>query len=778
MLDREFLTSTWRSLEGNVALLLATGKTKPTEGAPHGKLIVNAPNWFHYPDELDKMVEFAQKNSDRDLYLTPAIYGDWPYLDTKNNKQIKEDRNGRPLYSRAKGNALMCAAIYMDSDSCPPEAFRIPPSRHVDTSDGHGHDWWYLSEPIPAHQAAEIAHRITTAHKADGSDPSGWAENKVLRMPTVNTGYDDTATYGTRPSHGDATFEVTFWETDAVYSADDISAAYEDVDVAPDVVQGESVPAPQMAELPDFMDLTSRIPASERRLNELIIKVPQTGEKGWRSTQRWALINDALRYGFTPIEAASLAWHAPAGAKWRDDDRGFDGLWLEVQKAVGSVAMERGAGIEAAAPVKRERPTGPKLVRENERRAFEKRSDMVSLYCEYARAKLPIFNGPLHNFNAWMLLSLGLGGAGAISKSDDLMPLNLYGMQLADNATGKSESKNFWRKTIVELYPGDNIEMPSDQSKSNLVEALINRDQKVTVIHADEFDGDLKILKTQGWSNGLQQTWTNVYDGWIPAIGRVGKSDLMKAGVRGIVNMHAMGTLDGILAELDKKMFYTGYLTRNIFVLGERIEVTEDSMKIRKGKKTTDATRRALPRWIASRMLRSRTAIRQDAPIGQMRSEVDITDEAADRFAKAKWEIWQHFRTFEDHKQWDGSIRRMFDIIWKIAALEALSFERSFIQESDIVVALANAEVWMDNLIFVAEAISETFFSKQCDEIESFIAGRKNHEATAAEVYTFRKGEEVRVTDTYLNSLIKQGRINEDSAGVGYPNVYKIKRRS
>jgi hypothetical protein len=75
----------------------------------------------------------------------------------------------------------------MDSDTCPPEAFRIAPSVHVDTSPGHGHDYWVLERPVPAAAAAEVAHRITTAHADQGCDPSGWSVNKVLRVPTTHT---------------------------------------------------------------------------------------------------------------------------------------------------------------------------------------------------------------------------------------------------------------------------------------------------------------------------------------------------------------------------------------------------------------------------------------------------------------------------------------------------------------------------------------------------------------------------------------------------------------
>src|SRR5690606_17272039 len=152
-----------------------------------------------------------------------------------------------------------------------------------------GHDYWMLDEPIPAAEAAEIAHRITTAHEADGCDPSGWSANKFLRMPTVNT------------KDPENVWEITWEETGEVYTVHEMRIAYPDPAEAMHTEAQireayEDDEIPDVADLPDHLEVLNRIPQSERRLNDLIYKKPLAGEAGWRSEQRYALLLDLLRF--------------------------------------------------------------------------------------------------------------------------------------------------------------------------------------------------------------------------------------------------------------------------------------------------------------------------------------------------------------------------------------------------------------------------------------------------------------------------------------------------
>ena len=161
---KEFIERVLGKGVGHAFMSRASGKTA------NNKLNVNIHKTFLYPDQLDDMVKYAEQYASEDVYLSPLLYGD--------------KKNDKGNIARTPENALTASTIYMDSDLCSPDKFRMKPSIHVVTSRGRGHDYWVLNEPVDARRAAEVAHKITTAHRDDGCDPSGWSANKVLACQT------------------------------------------------------------------------------------------------------------------------------------------------------------------------------------------------------------------------------------------------------------------------------------------------------------------------------------------------------------------------------------------------------------------------------------------------------------------------------------------------------------------------------------------------------------------------------------------------------------------
>lgn len=781
---REFIVGILREMEGNALLSLATGRTEPTEKAPYGKLMVNGNHWFAYPAELDAMVAFAERAlaQKRDAYISPIIYGDEVYKNSK-GEAVPRDRDGRPLYARSLGNALFSQTVYMDSDSCPPEKFRAVPSRHVQTSEGHGHDYWFLPEPVPAGIAADIAHKITIAHKADGSDPSGWSANKVLRLPTFNTTYDELSPFpiiwedeDTDPITGETGVPL-------VYDPYALQELYADIEVG-STATGEDVrefaPVPDLEGLPGFEELARRIPSTERRLNDLLYKQPKTGVGGWQSEQRYALLLDLKRFGFTDEETIALAWHSPAAAKWREDGRGVSGLWWELQVKVHRVLAEENGSTILAAPSSPgradRRREAPRLLTIPQVARVRERHDMVTLYLEYARSKVRTMNLPYHVINAWTLLSLGLAEAAEIPKDPKPLGLGIYSITAGNSSSGKDESNDVLTPCIRQLYPHDDPDVPASSSREQLIENLIARDNKVTYIEDNEADGLLSQIKAGGYSTGIVQYWTRAYDGGVPTLGRVGRAELNRPGTRAIVVMHLMGTPTGLFKVLDKEMFYSGYLARQIWVLGEERPTTKDSMisKMRRG--NAQRVYDGVPRYFGFLFSSLRQKLRSGIPLDQKRVSLDPTDEAIQMHNEAVWKIHEHFAQDHDVELWKPVLRRFSDILWKIAGLSAASQGRTILGTFDIEIALYYAEGWLANAMQVADEISDTFFSRQCDEIEKFIASRESRRADLGAIYRFRKGEEKRTVDKYLESLVYQGRIEQTSGQEsGSPIYYRLK---
>lgn len=739
---RAFIETVLGDLRGNAVMSLASGLT------PGNKLRVDRHSWFAYPQQIDQMVQFAVRNAERDVYLSPIIYG--------------EQRNQARQITRTLTNAIASNTIYLDSDDCPPDAFRVPPTIHVQTSEHHGHDYWVLNEPIAAREAAEISHRMTIAHKADGCDPSAWSANKVLRVPTVHT----------HPEF----WPITWTTTGSVYNALDISGAYGDIEIgtAANVDQpGLNNEPAGLLEKEAVLQLIEKIPTSERRLTDLLFKTPKGGEKGWRSEQRYALMLDLLRFGFTEAEAGSIVWYAPAGQKWRDDDpRGTEGLWYEMRKAAAEVGIETGRSIEPA-PERKARAKGPRLLTKTERDAFGTRSDWLTLYNESARTRVPVFNRPLHDSNGWVLLSTTYGMTGYVPKGDGPMPCNLFVLQVAPSSEGKSEAARIMESWIRSTFPHDDPFVAVDSSKNALVEHLLERDGLTALLRGDEAHGQFREMQNSSWMNGLQELWTDIYDGRVRPVGRVGKKELRSAALVA-ASMHLSGTPDEMFTYLTREMFRSGYLARQIWVFGESHPVTEETLRTRQVVGDDTIEYDALPMYWGSVAFRNRAKIQRHT--NGKRAQMVMTTEALERYDAAKVLIHRHFAAdAEDEELFKPARNRMYDIMWKAAALYAMADGRPYIRTSDVIVALGFTEIWLDAMIEAASRISATLFSRACDEIERFVAGKEAKEAPVSAVYRRFSSERVRFVDEYIESLIKQGRLYEPQAGAEQERRLRIK---
>src|SRR6056300_1348228 len=111
---RDFITTVLGDQRGNAFVSRASGKTA------NGKLNVNIHKTFVYPDQLNQMVAYAEEHANEDVYLSPLLYDD--------------KRNDKGNIARTPENALSSQTIYMDSDLCTPDKFRLQPSIHVVTS--------------------------------------------------------------------------------------------------------------------------------------------------------------------------------------------------------------------------------------------------------------------------------------------------------------------------------------------------------------------------------------------------------------------------------------------------------------------------------------------------------------------------------------------------------------------------------------------------------------------------------------------------------------------
>jgi hypothetical protein len=273
-----------------------------------------------------------------------------------------------------------------------------------------------LDEAVEAKRAAEVAHKITTAHKDDGCDPSGWSANKVLRLPnTVNT------------SHGFPESVVAEY-SGIVYNIMDIEGAYDDVETVERAILGRetSVQVETHQGLPDYADALAKLP---QHALEIALAEPKVGPDGNRSEARYKLLCELFRLEgvITQQEALSIAWNAPASRKWsQEDSRGIDGLIAEANKAYGEIQWEKGEGKEP--PELDTTESNPDLLEGDEREALKHHRTWVDQYIDWSGRKVAKQNTPYDRINAWTVLSCTFSDMAFIPRKNGPEGLNLYTM--------------------------------------------------------------------------------------------------------------------------------------------------------------------------------------------------------------------------------------------------------------------------------------------------------------------------------------------------------------
>lgn len=741
---REILEASWGTTPGKVSIW---HRQNPGKGEP-----VDRQRWFRNPEDIDKVVGYVESIKDKDVYLAVAVYAQ---------------------ESRTPAAALTVSSIWCDADTCDPSNFRLEPSRIVRSSNGNGDRWqcwWDLNEPMEAKEASELARIIAFAHKDEGADQSSWPANKLMRIPgTVNTNWSDEP------------FVVEETVTGIVYFDMDIYGAYDDVKIE-DVKKYEPIVVTEvdMSEFGDIdiLELLDRVSPTQTRLNDLIYKTPKAGPDGWRSEHRWALIGDLLRAGFTEMETLAIAWSRPAASKWREDpaNRGIEGLMGEVKKLHKQIELEeKGIGVPAPEPKAIRKIKPVTLLTDLERKIFEARETFDVDYLEWARRKVTVFNAPLHETNIWLVMSAALSPAGYVpAKKGAGRPLNFYIYQISESSSGKSEAKDIAWSVIRKLYPGDSPDIGGDHSPNNFIEQLLLREDKPSIIHADEAHGLLAAVSQGGWNTGIMEKWTNVYDGWIPQQGRVGRSELQKPDARGIPIMHMMGTPSGMFNVLHRDLFLSGYLARQIWAIGESFPVTRESLREEQAEGDVETEYEGMPKYWSNRFAMLRQKMISDLPIGKKDRPMLMTREALDRMTDMKMAMKDHFDQLRDTEVFTPISRRTSDNVRKAATLIAMSRGKTFVSTYDLIIAMGYAEKWIGAVQLVAEQISDTFFSKQLDQIEKFISSRESGEAAVQQIYIQRK-EPKRVTDEFLLNLMSQGRIEEVKGDRGGPVKYRVK---
>lgn len=686
MADTELFNSFLNAMYGD-----STGRVSVWwRTAPGSKSPYDRSAWFDSTQRAE-IVKFIDNVADKDVCITTATYS--------------EDR-------RVPDNVKTAHAVWMDSDTCSGDHYRIEPSWTVTTSEGRWQHFWQLEESADAMRVSELVHRISIAHDREGADQSSWPANKIMRVPgTMNT------------SHGFPA-RVKAATTGAVYGIEELEAAYSNV-VIPDRTIVREIPDLHEDELPPYGNVLAK-------LSDDLVKLATTEPSGTqdRSRLRYKMLLELFRAGLSYEEVLSVAWHAPASKKWSEEDpRGLSGLSHEAAKA----AVE--AGTPSAEPhevygnfsededeLAIEKPVT--ILTDDERSFVDSDKTFITKYVHFANLRLAHDNRAYDRLNAWIILSLAYMGTGYIPIGGSRKGcLNLFGMELGPTTSGKTSS--FWLQKSVtrELFTNDEeFNLGGDTSEAALVKALHAREGKPSLFNSDEASGVLKKWVGQDWTGGMRERITELYDGEVAPLLRSGRGESFTQTTPARFNVFLAGTQRGVMEYMTMELFQSGFIPRFIFAIGQPARIDYDSYAIKEGDvEETIGGFDPIARQLAADLKNNRAAIYE---YNQGEAPITLSSEAAKRIQDAAYNLYQEFH---EHAMWDmidPSIRRWQNNVHKAAALLAMDRQSTVIGLGDMLHALSAGEEWLTNMLRIISGLNANAFVRTCNDIYGFVNAR------------------------------------------------------
>lgn len=660
-----------------------------------GRLTNHKP--FKYPDNLTQLVGYVDARQDIDVYFSPMLYS---------------------VPRRKSSTVSSTPVIYCDTDTFPVDDFLVPPSINVRTSTDpvKHHSYWLLDDEYKPKDVEAVARAIALAHAKKingvqaGTDPSGWDLTQLLRMPnTVNT------------KHAPAQPVELVDSNLAVYSLAEVEETYDTtgLPVAP-LPEDTELPS----DLPEAIDVLRKI-TSDSKLTDLYSNEP----RGDWSDTLYLFCSEMFRAGFTPEEVLVAAWNSKAN-KYKRDGRPMAHLWqYDVLKAQADPNNSPRPKTDRMAYEPEERPKDEglaavletTLLKEDERVKYLTDS-FVDRYVTWASSKTDA-PAPYHVAGAFTIVSCVLGEWGVAQPQFGDLRLGMFFVIMGETTrTRKSTARNKMKQLLRFVQSGDyEYILSGDVTPETLLDALAERPHQSSLYDRDEFQNLINDVKHKPYMAGFFETLNEMYDGW--ARGRMRKDKRTKDTPVNFVQ-YAMGIRSQIQENLELSDFVSGYLPRNIFVRGEAPPRVRGEGRLRQrnpNEATHDTEFLALSKELidARNYWSSKASQDKSNPVPIFFEEdawerwLDFSDDLADYIAK-------HHRA----EILDPSVDRLSINVLKAATLFAMLGGRDKGNMSDVINAIYYGAQWVEDLIIVAEGVSESYQQRILENIELYIADK------------------------------------------------------
>jgi hypothetical protein len=483
-----------------------------------------------------------------------------------------------------------------------------------------------------------------------------------------------------------------------------------------------------------------------------------TPQKAWR--RRQTILSECFRAGLSEEEAVTIAWASTAATALQSDPNGLSVLWGEVPKAKDAATVETGVDLvpppdEARAVLdKRERVS---LITDEERQHILDREWWGTRYLDWAETRVAVMNAPYHRLNRWFPLSAVFSDVGFIPMGQPQY-LNFWGINLGPTTTGKTEAWNLVDDVLRACFAkGDNPNLGDDMSPEALIRVLIERDGKPSIFFSDEADGFFAKSKEGSWGAGMIPKLTKLHGCHVPVMHRQGDRDLSGVDATSYFSLYLMGTVAELTKVLETKYWKSGFLARPVWTLGENAVRGPDTWRTRRIKGDAHQAYTAMPKQWAAEFMAARQRLKA---FGTFPLVIEHDQDALDRLDQFLRRLGKIAAGHPQEELLTPSFIRFGINIQICSALVALSEGRPNVTLSDTLIAIEQAEEWLDALIFMARETTTSLFARAVDEVEKFIYSKSGHAARLEEIHAWSP-DELFVTNKHINQLIAEGRVEK-----------------
>lgn len=526
--------------------------------------------WFHWPDETEKMCEYVMSKANQDVYWSPMLFHKPSTLSSARHA--------------AKRNVKSLACVYADLDGLEPEALHLEPTVLVKSSPEHYHAYWRLSDykDLENLDIEQLNRGVYQEHANNGVD-RGWPLAKKLRVP---------GTLNTKPAYGlPVPVSASFNEYMDSYSSERFSESY-----APATTPRVEL----IAEMPDTtiddaIGILSRV--NDSRVTDLFSDTPSPVDD-WSSLM-YSLECHLFEAGLELAEVFTLLRSAECN-KFRRDGRPDSDLWIQIQRDKARWDDDQTTKMELAEDFALEHLRGGEVVRhlptlkDEQGGLFWKNVHLIDTtddvpedtvvdaladYMQHLSERTSI----QFNYAASMsVLAAVLGSEIRIRTGFGVLGCNLFTLILGrttqdKKSTTASYAKHFLRRLGKEFET--ELIGPEDHTPEALAQYCGTRPNSSVLVIMDEVqDMFARAMRSGSYMDGEVGFLTKCYDGYVPSQARKQKGNEYRPETPFSLSILGMGIMDQVAGNLKTEKIKSGFIPRCLIVLPELQDVKPEEL--------------------------------------------------------------------------------------------------------------------------------------------------------------------------------------------------------